>query len=51
MADQVIYWADHPEEREAVGATARKVGLAKFDRKQIAGELAAVFEEVVLGQR
>jgi len=51
MADQVIYWADHPEEREAVGATARSVGLAKFDRKQIADELAAVFSQVVLEQR
>lgn len=47
MVDQVIYWADHPEEREAVGATARRVGLAKFDRKRIAEELETVFSSVI----
>jgi len=51
LAKQVEHWADHSEERTATGAAARKVGLAKFTRKEVARELASIFSQVVAGAR
>ena len=51
LAKQVEFWADHPKERRSIGRSARSVGLAKFDRKQIAAELAAIFSEVLAESR
>jgi glycosyltransferase involved in cell wall biosynthesis len=47
LAAKIIYWADHPQEREAVGKRAREVAFAKYDRKMIARQLADVFESCV----
>ena len=51
LAKQIEHWADHPEERKATGAAARKLGMAKFSRKEIARELASVFSQVVAGSQ
>jgi glycosyltransferase involved in cell wall biosynthesis len=45
LAAKIIYWADHPEQRAAVGHHARHVGLRKYDRVVIARKLADVFEQ------
>lgn len=47
LAAKIMLWADDPDQRKAVGLRAREVALAKFDRKQIAGRLAEVFESVL----
>jgi glycosyltransferase involved in cell wall biosynthesis len=49
LAAKIAYWADHPEERLAVGRHAREVAWQKYDRRMIARRLAEVFEAVVRG--
>ena len=44
LAAKIRHWADHPEERAAVGRHAREVAWSKYDRKMIACQLAGVFE-------
>lgn len=45
LADKIRFLADHPEERKAIGQRARDVGFGKYDRRMVAEQLAAVFEE------
>ncbi len=47
LAAKIRYFADHPDERDAIARHARRIALEKFDRKVIAGQLADVFEECV----
>lgn len=47
LAARIERWADHPDERRAIGARARETAFARFDRRMIAAELASVFEEVI----
>jgi glycosyltransferase involved in cell wall biosynthesis len=47
LADKIRYYADHPEERAAIGARARAVAFAKFDRKQIAADIIEVLQAAV----
>ena len=47
LAAKIAYWADHPQERAAVGRHARRMAMEKFDRRAIASRLAEVFEECV----
>jgi len=47
LAARIRHYADHPDERAAIGARARQVAFAKFDRKRIADELLAVFQDVL----
>jgi glycosyltransferase involved in cell wall biosynthesis len=49
LAAKIRHWADHPDLRQAVGRLAREVAWQKYDRKMIAAQLAAVFEECVDG--
>ena len=49
LARRIEHWADHPDERAAVGRRAREVSMAKYDRKAIATRLAAIFQDVVRG--
>ena len=44
LAARVLYWADHPEERAAIGQRARELAFKKYDRTMIAQRLAFVFE-------
>ncbi len=43
LAARLIHWADHPEEREAVGRRARETAFGKYDRLMIARELERIF--------
>ncbi len=45
LAAKIKHWADHPEERIAVGRKARALAVQKFDRTVIAKRLAEVFQE------
>lgn len=45
LAAKIRYFADHPQEREAIARHARRIASAKYDRKVIAGQLAEVFRE------
>ena len=45
LAARIEHWADHPDERAAVGRHAREVAWAKYDRKSIANRLSEVFQE------
>jgi len=45
LAARIAYWADHPQERAAVGRRAREVAFAKYDRRMIAEQLADVFRK------
>ena len=47
LARCIRHYADHPEERAAVGRRAREVALAKYDRAQIARRLDEIFRSVV----
>lgn len=47
LAAKIKYWADHPDERAAIGRRAREVAWQKYDRKMIAQQLAEVFETTV----
>jgi glycosyltransferase involved in cell wall biosynthesis len=47
LAAKIRYWADHPDERAAVGRRAREVAWQKYDRKMIAQQIADVFEKAV----
>ena len=44
LAAKIVYYADNPHEREAVGRRAREVAFARYDRKRIAQQLDEVFE-------
>jgi glycosyltransferase involved in cell wall biosynthesis len=46
LARQVVYWAEHRDEANAIGARARRIAFSKYDRRSIAQQLAATFEEV-----
>lgn len=50
LAEKIAHWADDAVERERVGMQARKVALAKYDRKMIAKRLGEIFEQVARGQ-
>jgi glycosyltransferase involved in cell wall biosynthesis len=43
LAARIEHWADHPEERAAIGRHARQVAWAKYDRRMIAQRLAEIF--------
>jgi glycosyltransferase involved in cell wall biosynthesis len=47
LAAKIRYFADHPQERDAIARHARRIALKKYDRKVIAGQLADVFGECV----
>jgi len=47
LARCIAHWADHPDERAAIGRRAKALSMAKYDRKSIATRLAAIFQEVV----
>lgn len=47
LAARIAHWADHPEEREAIGQRAREWAMARYDRRSIARQLAEVFEEAL----
>ena len=51
LAAKIAYWADHPEERAAVGRHAREVAWQKYDRRMIARQLCDVFEAVLRDRR
>lgn len=44
LAMKIRHWADHPENRRAVGRHARDLARREYDRKTIAENVAAVFE-------
>ena len=46
LAERVVHWADHADEARAVGKRARETAYAKYDRRRIAEQLAAAFQEV-----
>lgn len=50
LARCIAHWADHPDERAAVGRHARELSMAKYDRKAIAERMAAIFRGVVDGE-
>ncbi len=43
LAARIAWYADHPEERAAIGRLAKETAWRKYDRKMIARQLAAVF--------
>jgi len=45
LARRIEHWADHPDERVAVGRRAREVSMTKYDRRAIAERMAAIFKE------
>jgi glycosyltransferase involved in cell wall biosynthesis len=47
LAAKIEYWADHPDERTAIGRRGREVAWGKFDRKMIAKSLAEVFKSCI----
>lgn len=51
LAAKIRYYADHPDERAAVGRRAREVAWQKYDRKAIAQGLADVFEDCLRNSR
>ncbi|HRX83585.1 MAG TPA: glycosyltransferase family 4 protein [Phycisphaerae bacterium] len=50
LAAKIRHYADHPDERRAVGARARQVAFARFDRAQIAARLIEVMQDVIAGR-
>lgn len=50
LAQKIRYLADHPEERQAIGRRAREVAYGRYDRRMIAAQLSAVFEQAVAGE-
>jgi glycosyltransferase involved in cell wall biosynthesis len=44
LAEKIMYWADHADERAAIGRHARELAFKKYDRKMIARRLAEIFE-------
>lgn len=50
-AAKIRYYADHPDERAAIGRRAREIAWQKYDREAIAKELAGVFEGVLRDTR
>jgi len=51
LAARLEYWADHPDERRAMGAAARRAAFANYTRRGIAEQLAATFEQVLRGRK
>ncbi len=51
LAAKIRYYADHPDERAAVGGRAREVAWQQYDRKAIARELSEVFEDCLRNAR
>jgi len=51
LADKIRYFADHPEVRATMGARARKVAFAKYDRRQIAKDIADLCASVLRESR
>ncbi|MBK8271060.1 MAG: glycosyltransferase [Planctomycetes bacterium] len=49
LASRLLYWADHPEERKAIGQHAREVAFGKYDRQMIAKELGKIFDDYSVG--
>lgn len=49
LARCIVYWADHPDERAAIGRHARELSMTKYDRKAIATRMSEIFREVVRG--
>lgn len=49
LAQCIEHWADHPDERAAIGRHARELSMAKYDRKAIATRMSEIFGEVVRG--
>lgn len=47
LAARISYYADHPDECRRIGAWARQVAWAKFDRRSIAAQLIKIFEDVL----
>jgi len=47
LAAKIAHWADHPEERAAVGRRAREVAWQKYARRMIARQLCDVLETVL----
>ena len=47
LAEHLIAWADHPEQRKTMGAHARQLAYQKYDRRTIARQLADVFQQVL----
>jgi len=47
LAERIVFWADHHDQRTAIGRRAREVAFDKFDRRQIAHQLADVFEQSI----
>jgi len=47
LAAKIAYWADHPEERAAIGRRAREGAWQKYDRRMIARQLCDVLEMVL----
>lgn len=43
LASRILRWADDANERRSIGARAREVAFAKFDRQMIAKELESIF--------
>lgn len=49
LARCIAHWADHPEERAAIGRRARELSMTKYDRKAIATRMSEIFGDVVRG--
>jgi glycosyltransferase involved in cell wall biosynthesis len=43
LAERIKHWADHRDERAAIGRHARELALKKYDRRMIARRLAEIF--------
>jgi len=50
LAARIAWYADHPEERAAIGRRAKETAWRKYDRKMIAKQLARVFEEACVSE-
>jgi len=46
LARILVDFADHPDERVEMGARARELGLAHFDRRELVGALERILQEV-----
>jgi glycosyltransferase involved in cell wall biosynthesis len=47
LAAKIRHWADHPDERAAIGRRAREIAFDKYDRRMVAKRLAEIFQEVL----
>jgi glycosyltransferase involved in cell wall biosynthesis len=46
LAEKVVYWTEHKDEAKAIGARAREIAFARYDRYRIAEQLAETFNQV-----